>query len=123
MKLYIPSLGDHLTLSKNWQFTVYSERRNGGLGNVLGLHKETENSWHGEWVGQGKGRYAWLDVVQSGSCVLPKETVLSVDRIYIRKGGKDFNSISFRIIDCPDKKFNKIRFSAKLDEVNQIEFN
>lgn len=48
---------------------------------------------------------------------LPKDTVLIVDRIYIRKGNSDYSSVSFKI------KGTKKRFWAKLEDVNMIEAN
>ncbi len=50
---------------------------------------------------------------------IPKNSILKVDRIYIRKGNKDYSSISFYWNDNPTKK--KIRFWAKLDDCNNIE--
>lgn len=56
---------------------------------------------------------------------LPKGTILAIDRIYIRKGGSDFSSISFFIKNLPKVKGEKTkrpRFWAKLDECNTIQF-
>ncbi len=62
---------------------------------------------------------------------LPAGTVLSIDRIYIRKGVGDFDSVTFFIKDCPDKslapkkmkgKFvGSSRFWTKLHFANQID--
>jgi len=49
-------------------------------------------------------------------CISPG-TILVVDRIYIRKGQKGFNSVAFRILKGSPVPFG--RFWAKLDEVNQ----
>ena len=51
---------------------------------------------------------------------LPRKTCLTIDRIYIRKGSGDYDSITFRIISCPDKKMNKARFWVKLRDANKI---
>jgi hypothetical protein len=57
---------------------------------------------------------------------LPKGTQLTIDRIYIRKGATDFDSLSFWMTGRPPtiafKKKGKVRFWAKLTEVNSIEF-
>lgn len=45
---------------------------------------------------------------------IPKDSILSVDRIYIRKGSRSFDSVTFR--------WNKNRFWVKLDDANKIEF-
>lgn len=48
----------------------------------------------------------------------PAETILTVERIYIRKGQEDYDSMSFRT-----RLNNKsVRFWAKLSDVNNIEF-
>lgn len=63
---------------------------------------------------------------------LPPSTVLTVDRIYIRKGASDYSSISFYLNQTTHPLFAKTkgksifgnkgraRFWAKLDEVNEI---
>ena len=60
---------------------------------------------------------------------LPKGTVLKIDRIYIRKGKKDYSSLTFNIVDTThsflvDSKGKKVkgsmRFWATLDDVNKI---
>lgn len=68
---------------------------------------------------------------------IPKGTILKVDRVYIRKGMADYSSVSFIIEDSPDvrllnkkkaSKFNvpcekpSVRFFAKLEDVNNLEF-
>lgn len=62
--------------------------------------------------------------------LLPNGTVLRVDRIYVRKGSKDFSSLSFYIEESPRIALNpgvktgfkkgRLRFWARLDEVNQM---
>ena len=72
--------------------------------------------------------------------IISKDTLLQVDRIYIRKGLSDFSSLSFVSKDSPnvlfkpknkmtsiEKKnhpsFGPIRFLSKLSDVNDIEFS
>lgn len=46
---------------------------------------------------------------------------LSVDRIYIRKGAKDFDSLTFRILsDHNGNKIKNVRFYLSLEESNKI---
>ena len=55
--------------------------------------------------------------------ILPESTILSIDRIYIRKGASDYSSISFYLKSHPTmitKK--KPRFWAKLEDCNNIMF-
>ena len=114
MKLYIPELGDQLRLTSDWIFDLHHERRNASL-------------WK-ELTGED---YKWIDKVKSTKCIMPKGTVLAVDRIYIRKGASDFSSISFRIVSHPKyKKEKKVfgetylhRFWAKLQDCNNIEYD
>lgn len=71
---------------------------------------------------------------------IPEHTELKVDRIYIRKGNKDFSSVTFisqnslNVLFKPKKKltkqekqrhpnFGSLRFFAKLSDVNKIEFD
>lgn len=122
MKLFIPTIGTKLELTKKWTFGLYNERRNDSLFALFSIDLP-------------KGSYGKL--IQNVS--FPKGTILIVDRIYIRSGGKNmkqFDSVSFRAhlkdgtksiafnrwwqtIDRPKRK-NSIRFWAKLNDVNEI---
>lgn len=131
MKLFIPSIGDKLELIQKWEFPVYLEYRNYPLLSRLrpGIN------------------YSYCD---EGSIMasLPKGTILRVDRIYIRKGKSDWDSVTFAIVSAPDdnkrlklttesdtrhttlhipeankkleRKLKGSRFWAKLDNVNEI---
>jgi len=46
---------------------------------------------------------------------------LSIDRVYIRRGASDFSSITFNYLGAP-KGSGRVRFWAKLADVNMIEF-
>jgi hypothetical protein len=46
MKLYVPELGDQLTLTKNWNFRLFAERRNNDLGEYFNHYLFR----YGEWV-------------------------------------------------------------------------
>jgi hypothetical protein len=51
-------------------------------------------------------------------------TQLKIDRIYIRRGGESFSSVTFRTTKtCPDKRFASKRFWVKLREANEIVAN
>jgi len=109
MKLQIPDIGDKLTLQTTWSFTLHCERRNVDL-----------------WYMFTNEAFNWQGTNKTTKVSLPKNTVLIVDRVYIRKGLKDFSSLSFRIESCPlkfldpNKKLNKKRFWAKLVDVNTM---
>lgn len=57
---------------------------------------------------RAEGNNVWI------THTLPKGSVLTVDRIYIRKGAADFDSISFWLVG------SKLKFWARLDNVNEI---
>lgn len=114
MKLQIPDIGDKLVLSDWWDFFIHYEYRNEGFLNGL-LGKKKINVWNCN----GKKM----------AVRLPPKTVLSVDRVYIRKGANDFSSITFRIESVPTperiiplwQKLLKKRFWAKLSDVNKMQ--
>jgi hypothetical protein len=105
MRLLIPSTGTHLKLTKAWKFKLFNEYRNNPLLKKLGLPEGTYRA------------------DKSRSVTLPKDTVLTVDRIYLRKGAEGFDSVTFRVHTYPGKpkKWGKPRFWAKLTDVNQIQ--
>lgn len=65
-------------------------------------------------------RHSWASVT------LPKDTLLKIDRIYIRKGAEEYSSLTFIINSLPvitGKPFSrKPRFWAKLSDCNNINF-
>lgn len=101
MKLYIPEIGDILTLSNEWSCKIRQEYRNNALLKKI-LNVKTEQD--------GSKNYTFK-----------KGDQLKVDRIYVRKGAAEYSSISF-IIHKANSKI-KGRFWVKLDEANSIEFD
>jgi len=79
MKLYIPDIGDKLTLIQDWKFNLYHEYRNESLIKAFGF--VYDNTYRNNKV---------------ENVILPIDTILIVDRIYIRKGRDmaDFSSVS-----------------------------
>ena len=127
MKMYIPEIGDRITLTKPWSFDLHHEDRNADMFAYQKLKLAT--------------RY-YVNQPPAEKVILPKNTELRIDRIYLdalrrtwqlgtvqvdyvmpRKGAGDFSSISFWIPygSLPDQK-NHIRFWAKLRDVNTLEF-
>lgn len=115
MQLYIPPLGSSLVLSKNWTFKLNHEYRN----ELAFVHFDMKMK---------RGRYSYLEkMLPPENVVLPKGTVLKIERIYIRKGNDDFDSITFT---CPEIKVvvpgrttrRAVRFWVKLDDANNIQF-
>lgn len=106
MNLFLPEIGSQLQLTKDWNFILYSESRNETLINKIG------------------GTFSWGNPKKNYLVTIPKDTVLTVDRVYIRKGVSAFSSLTFRIPKDKNKKhiYAGVRFWAKLSDVNKIEF-
>lgn len=143
MKLYIPELGDKLTLDKDWTFTLEVECRNQifyhlpYLAKLAATIKQKYPGWemdsYIDYMGDAIIKYTKTGYTKRIDAkpligiiriTLPKGTVLTVDRVYIRKGASEFSSITFRIAstthpDLAGKKKN--RFWAKLADVNTME--
>ncbi len=108
MKLYIPEINDLLRLSQPWQFPLHYESRNTTL---LQLSGQCNAGWNG-----------YSSNLSPINFELPVDTLLVVDRIYIRKGSSDYSSLTFRIKACSIKEYVGKRFWAKLKDCNTIEF-
>lgn len=137
MKINIPKLNSVLRLTKDWKFSVEYERRND-----LFFHKHFDlkkdqfisQSWNhsiGKYeplkvcIRNPKDYYLHDELYEIPNKIevtLPKETELIVDRIYIRKNADKFDSVTFRIKNCSEIKYNKQRFWVKLDQANEIEY-
>lgn len=134
-QLFIPTIGSEITLAADWTFALFNEYRNDQMALYMGLDKQvSQRTWH-----------------TSGNklkdITLPAGTVMKVDRIYIRKGAEDFDSVTFIVQQIPNvaigvadevydyKKARqtgrysdakktitrkKIRFWAKLPDVNTM---
>lgn len=145
MQFYVPTIGDKIFLDKDWTFTLLEEGRNKGLADVLGgLHKEEVTNY--AWFEKGTDRVVSYSALPSHynpdhyeqretrrwtykkwnsslmEVTLPRGTELAIDRIYIRKGNPDYDSITFIVKSTPDKRFKsrKPRFWVKLKDANRI---
>ena len=120
-KLHIPRLGDELEVALDWVFDIHAEGRNKSLMEVV-EGREIER-WH-------EFRIKWNSQIEQwepdGFDDYPKKfrilagTKLKVERIYIRKGAEDFDSLTFRVLESPDPRIVKARFWAMLDDVNRM---
>jgi len=109
MQLFIPDIGTLVKLEQDWQFTLYDEYKNISL--FQKLNKKRENQ-----------------IIE-----LPKDLVLKIDRIYIKKGLSQFSSITFRIPKPKNKReeeemplnkiYSGVMFWVKLHEINGTEFS
>lgn len=109
----IPHLRTVIILAEAWEFGLYRERRNFSVVRALKMDGSENNEW--TWAYQN-GVYGQ----EISKLTLPAGTRLAIDRIYIRNGAADFDSVTFRVKECPDERFNKCRFWAKLRDVNRI---
>ncbi len=119
--MYIPKIGDVIKLTQNWTFNLWNERRNQSLIELCWpeyrkqmemARNNSSNYW--DWYSQLNK----LVTLNSG-------VELKIERIYIKQNQEDFNSVTFRIKTDPSGFFSgkkKLRFWAKLDDVNNIEF-
>jgi len=118
MRLFIPTIGTHLKLLKDWNFLLIPEYRNSVIWKAFGY--ATSNSTIYDFCHENPR-----------DSILPADTILSVDRIYIRKGIGDYDSLTFRILDCPDPRFRSpkkkgtlsgvARFWVKLHDANVMD--
>ena len=113
MKVNVPTLGTELALSEDWTFTLHAEYRN-----------------YDFWAAVSDRDYPYGNADGSISVTLPAGSKLKVDRIFIRRGAGDYDSMTFWLVDCPNKEWapkkvggtatNRLRFWVKLDDANDI---
>lgn len=105
MKLFVPEIGSKLKITSDWSFILYPESRNDKMFKAINK----------PWSYRSEERYI---------ITIPKDTILGVDRVYIRKGVSDYSSVTFTIPKDKNKKnkYAGTRFWAKLSDVNKIEF-
>ena len=136
MILCMPTVGQKVRVldGQEWKFKLYSEYRNYGAWEYFseksGHRFEMERSgWHCDFEIDGYENYrAYRD--EHGEepprrhlpVTLPAESVLTIDRIYLRKGAGEFDSLTFILngAKIPGKKGAnaRVRFWVKLDDVN-----
>jgi hypothetical protein len=129
MKLFVPSINSKIALTEAWRFLVQAEHRNTAFLEAMGTPQETLYHYFHKDMEVGVG-YPDEKVYEHE---LPSGTVLAFERIYIRKGAKDFDSITFGIVDCPNKRLapkkaqgfmnGRARFWVSRRDANQIDFD
>lgn len=118
MKLFIPAVGYRIKLTNEWKFNLYYEHRNLTLLDIVvpGFDHQQNKYIDGDYK---KG----LKHVEAS---LPANTLLEVDRVYVRTMNKskeeidDYDSVTFRVINENSKA--KVRFWARLNDVNNLEY-
>lgn len=144
-RLYIPKLGDHLQLAEDWTFPLHIEGRNSSLWKVFGI--EPPNYWRcwkyadeaealadpiyqqfaahpdvtlSPKVLENAYRGQNYQVEATLSVTFPAGTILKMDRLYIRKGAREFDSVTFVAEKTSLFKGRKPRFWAKLEDANRM---
>jgi hypothetical protein len=82
-KLFIPPLGTELTLAEDWTFNLHYEYRNVTLLEHLGVNCD---------VLRRRYHYSYNKPIKVS---IPAGEILTVDRLFIRKGASDFESVTF----------------------------
>jgi hypothetical protein len=123
----IPTVGSRITLTQDWTFTLIGEYRNQKF--YVQMHGEQPR---GFWKHDGPARYQHTQPYVEATTTLPAGSVLRVDRIYVKKGIGEFDSVTFICEAMPKseptqrepwtKSKTKIvgRFWAPLNQVNEI---
>lgn len=124
-QLFIPAIGTEFTLAQQWDFTLYNEHRNETLMQYLGDSRSIE----------------YGNEITPAPASLPASMRLRLDRIYIRKGLDDFDSITFMLLGAQAENASSwmrsrlekgliaklprrpVRFWVKLEDANNIVFH
>jgi len=138
-KLYIPSIGDTLEVAAPWTFSLQAERRNETFIKAFGIDKDLTTSGkpithYYYYYGSLEYKGVTLKDQVIDQFVIPVGAQLSVSRIYIRQGQKEFNSITFNLLKNSCSGITdqvgvyypigrgRVRFWAPLHEVNGLVF-
>ena len=108
MNLFIPPLKTKLLLLAPWTFGLHYEYRNSKLWNLKFAPPEMvsrPNRW----------KSSFQDVR-----LLTLEAELTVSRVFIRKGSEGYDSVTFYGGVHHNGVIRKVRFWAKLSDVNKI---
>jgi len=122
VKFFVPAVGYQIVLAADWNFSLYLEDRNDTCLKLLApkVYEDVKSNWHNRSK-SGKG---WPLDYKHESVMLPKGTKLEIDRVYVRtankakEGSDNYDSITFKVVG----EKSKVRFWAKLEDVNNIEY-
>lgn len=131
MILCMPTIGQKVRVldGQTWKFKLYQERRNYGAMEYFTGAEPAISTFYDDFVGgEGGWRATWgqPNRVEPERKHIPAElpecTVLTIDRIYLRKGAGDFDSVTFIVNNAkiPGKKgvHARVRFWVRLEDVN-----
>lgn len=107
--LFIPALGTNIVLAKSWTFDLYGEYRNESMFDFLRI--------------ESPPYIASTYTPDKIAVIIPQGSDLRIDRIYVRNGQSEYNSVTFTLKSWAGEKFKgkgRVRFWAKLHDVNNI---
>lgn len=123
--LFIPAVGDRITLIKPWDFKLYLEHRNISFAEAEGHTLPQTNTGYTWNVYLPGGGYKLATVDHT----LQPGTVLECDRIYIKTTSKSaatvedsFDSITWKVV-INNKAVKNKRFWVKLTDCYNLEFD
>lgn len=124
MKVFIPTIGSDLILSCPVTVTIHSESRNDDFMNKLGCEVEThyrsKDYLQVTIKDKALAEKHGVEVMDKSIRIkLAKDVTLRVNRIYIRQGAEDFDSVTFNSQGTGG--LPKGRFWLKLSDVNEFE--
>lgn len=149
-KFHVPEIGTRLLLTENWTFSWFWERRNIDLLKALeeknlvdetkfqptnievtgwGRHPTIQkyyDKYFNYTYNRNNPRQGYIWPKGDPYCYMmtyPKDSIIIVDRYYIKKGNADFSSVTFRTEKLNLPKFKKKpRFWVKLNDANTINY-
>ena len=121
MNLYIPAIGTKMTLTEPWTFKLWYEDRNYRFIETL-----EANFFN---IPKPKKKDYWAMTQELCDFTLPVGTQMSLARIYVRLGQKEFDSVTFNVNwEAQSPKLQKMvklkgRFWVKLADANTIKMD
>lgn len=119
-RLFIPSIGDRLTVVKPWQFKLYLEHRNTVFAEEHG-HTLPQTGWN---VYLPNSR-----ILAHVDHIIDPGTVLECDRIYVKATSKSaatpeesYDSVTWKVV-VNGRPARKQRFWVKLSDCSSLEFD
>lgn len=129
MKLFLPTIGSRLVLSKPWTFRLKDEYKNTNFWTAIHGAPVRQSRWYGYDPITGnkstspvkttlcdrQETYATAPPILT---TLPKGTTLIIEQIFIRKGMREYDAVSFRIPKGGSSGLPASKFLVPLKEVN-----
>lgn len=126
MKFYIPHLRDRIRVTEDFTFPLHRESRNdeGVFGFEFEYGDDQRKWWPHDTIITSRTYRNGTPFVHTEhvfhpiDVTIPAGTILGVDRIFIRQGARDYDSVTFRSYG---EGLPKGRFWIKLDDLNGME--